>query len=74
MFLDEIARSIESFCANDKDNILSEEAGAIRFVQHLDYEYNVPTLGPLVKKVIYGIMVKNLNNIGIAIKERAEKS
>ncbi|MBC8066095.1 MAG: SRPBCC family protein [Chlorobia bacterium] len=49
-----------------------EEDGGTRFVQKLDYEYNVPTLGPLVKKVIYSIVVKNLENINEAFKKRAE--
>ncbi len=52
----------------------TEENGGTRFDQHLDYDYNVPTLGPLVKKVIYSIVVKNLNNISQAFKERAEGS
>lgn len=49
-----------------------EENGGTRFDQHLDYEYNVPTLGPLVKKVIYSVVVKNLENINEAFKKRAE--
>jgi ribosome-associated toxin RatA of RatAB toxin-antitoxin module len=49
-----------------------EENGGTRFDQRLDYEYNVPTLGPLVKKVIHGIVVKNLDAINAAFKERAE--
>lgn len=52
----------------------TEEGGAVRFDQMLDYEYNVPTLGPLVKKVIQAVVVKNLENIGQAIKARAEKA
>lgn len=50
----------------------AEEKGGVRFSQTFDYEYNVPTLGPLVKKVIHGIVIKNLDNIGTAIKQRAE--
>ena len=49
-----------------------EENGGTRFDQRLDYEYNVPTLGPLVKKVIHNIVVKNLENINAAFKQRAE--
>lgn len=49
-----------------------EENGGTRFDSVLDYEYTVPTLGPLVKKVIHGIVQKNLENILQAIKERAE--
>lgn len=50
----------------------TEEDGGTRFNQSLEYEYNVPTLGPLVKKVIYSIVVKNLENINEAFKKRAE--
>ena len=49
-----------------------QENDGTRFDQHLDYEYNVPTLGPLVKKVIHSIVVKNLENINEAFKARAE--
>lgn len=51
-----------------------EENGGTRFDSVVDYEYNVPTLGPLVKKVIYGIVVKNMENVLGAIKGRAESS
>jgi uncharacterized membrane protein len=51
-----------------------EENGGTRFDSHVEYEYNVPTLGPLVKKVIHGIVGKNLDNVLNAIKERAEKA
>jgi len=49
-----------------------EEEGGTRFDQSLDYEYNVPTLGPLVKKVIHSIVVKNLEAINEAFRARAE--
>jgi ribosome-associated toxin RatA of RatAB toxin-antitoxin module len=49
-----------------------EENGGTRFVQKVDYEYNVPTLGPLVKKVIHSIVVKNLEAINEAFKKQAE--
>lgn len=49
-----------------------EENGGTRFNTWLDYEYNVPTLGPLVKKVIHSIVKKNLENINEAFKARAE--
>ncbi len=51
-----------------------EEDGGTRFESFVDYEYNVPTLGPLVKKVIHGIVVKNLENVLNSIKQRAEAS
>ncbi|MDR3691544.1 MAG: SRPBCC family protein [Fimbriimonas sp.] len=50
----------------------TEENGGTRFDQYLEYEYNVPTLGPLVKKVIHSIVVKNLENINEAFKKRVE--
>lgn len=49
-----------------------EENGGTRFDQHLEYEYNVPTLGPLVKKVILSVVQKNLANINEAFRIRAE--
>ncbi|MEQ1822612.1 MAG: SRPBCC family protein [Fimbriimonadaceae bacterium] len=49
-----------------------EAEGGTRFDSILNYEYNVPTLGPLVKKVIHSIVVKNVENILQAIKDRAE--
>lgn len=52
--------------------VFLEENGGTRFSQVLEYDYNVPTLGPLVKKVIFGIVRKNLENIGDSIKKRAE--
>jgi uncharacterized membrane protein len=48
-----------------------EENGGTRFDQSLDYEYNVPTLGPLVKKVIHSIVVKNLEAINVAFVSQA---
>ena len=49
-----------------------EENGGTRFDQTMTYEYSVPTLGPLVKKVIQSLTRKNLEGIGEAIKARAE--
>ena len=49
-----------------------EENGGTRFDQSMTYEYSVPTLGPLVKKVIQSLTRKNLEGIGEAIKARAE--
>ena len=50
----------------------SSENDGTRFEQHLDYEYNVPTLGPLVKKVVHNIVVKNLESINEAFKSQSE--
>lgn len=51
-----------------------EENGGTRFDQHLDYEYNVPTLGPLVKKVIFNIVKNNLESVNAGFKKRAEEA
>ena len=50
----------------------SEENGGTRFDQFLDYEYNVPTLGPLVKKLILHLVKTQLESANEAIKKRAE--
>jgi uncharacterized membrane protein len=52
----------------------SEERGGTRFESVVNYEYNVPTLGALVKKVIHGIVVKNMEGVLAAIKKRAEET
>lgn len=49
------------------------ENGGTRFNQLLDYEYNVPTLGPLVKKVIHKVVEKNLNGINEAFVRRSRE-
>lgn len=51
-----------------------EEGGRTRFESVVNYEYNVPTLGPLVRKVIHGIVVKNMEGVLEAIKKRAEET
>ena len=51
-----------------------DENGGTRFDSVVDYEYNVPTLGPLVRKVIHNIVIKNMENVLEAIKGRAEKN
>jgi len=52
----------------------AEENGGTQFDQKLDYEYNVPTLGPLVKKVIHSIVVKNLEAINAAFTQKATEA
>jgi len=49
----------------------AEDEGT-RFDSVLNYDYVVPTLGPLVKKVIHSLVVKNMDNLLAAIKGRAE--
>lgn len=48
------------------------EGDSTRLTTSLDYEYNVPTLGALVKKVIHGLVVKNLESMNAAFKKKAE--
>lgn len=52
----------------------TEENAGTRFESVLDYEYKVPGLGPLVAKVVHNIVVKNVDGILAAIKQRAESS
>jgi uncharacterized membrane protein len=49
-----------------------EEKGGTRFNSVVNYEYTVPTLGPLVKRVIHALVVKNLDGVLNSIKKRAE--
>lgn len=51
---------------------LTDENGGTRFDSTLHYEYSVPGLGPLVGKVIYSLVVKNMDGVLGAIKKRAE--
>lgn len=50
----------------------STEGEGTRFDSRLDYEYVVPGLGPLIKKVVHNIVIKNMNGVLGAIKKRAE--
>jgi len=49
-----------------------EENGGTRFDSEVNYEYVVPGLGPLVKKVVHNIVIKNMEGVLGAIKERSE--
>ncbi|MBV6458620.1 MAG: hypothetical protein HONBIEJF_01753 [Fimbriimonadaceae bacterium] len=51
-----------------------EENGGTRFDSNLNYEYVVPAVGPLVKKVVHSLVVKNMDGVLGAIKRRAEAS
>lgn len=48
------------------------ENGGVRFDSLVDYEYVVPGLGPLVKGIVHGLVVKNLESTLGSIKARAE--
>jgi len=51
-----------------------EENGGTRFDSLLNYEYVVPAVGPLVKKVVHSLVVKNMDGVLGAIKRRAESA
>lgn len=51
-----------------------EDNGGTRFDSHVDYEYKVPGIGPLIYKVIHGLVVKNLDDTLQAIKSKSESS
>lgn len=50
----------------------TEEAGKVRFSSFAKYEYRVPGLGPLVAKVVHSLMIKNVQGILDAIRDRSE--
>ena len=52
--------------------VFTEEDGGTRFDSSVTYEYTVPGLGPLVKKVVHNLVIKNMEGALNAIKERAE--
>lgn len=49
-----------------------EENSGTRFESSINYEYNVPGLGLLIKNVIHNLVTKNVNGALEAIKTRAE--
>lgn len=51
---------------------LIPERDGTRFNSVLHYEYTVPGLGALVKKVVHGLVIKNMDAVLQAIKKRAE--
>jgi ribosome-associated toxin RatA of RatAB toxin-antitoxin module len=52
----------------------TSEGSGTRFESWLDYEYNVPLVGPLLQKVVHHIVQQNIDGIMKAIKARAEES
>lgn len=50
----------------------TEERDGCRFNSVLHYEYTVPGLGALVRKVVHGLVIKNMEAVLGAIKKRAE--
>ncbi len=51
-----------------------EDGDGTRFESLMNYDYSIPGLGPLVGKVIQGLVSKNLDDILEAIKNRSESS
>ena len=50
------------------------EDGKCRFASQIDYEYDIPLIGPLLKKVIERLMRDNTQRLLEAIKTRAESA
>lgn len=50
----------------------TESNGGTEFISLLDYEFNVPLLGPLVQKVVQHLVKQNLQGVLNGIKARAE--
>lgn len=50
----------------------TESNGGTEFISILDYEFNVPLLGPLVQKVVQHLVKQNLQGVLNGIKARAE--
>lgn len=53
---------------------LTEEAGSTRFSSTLNYEYEVPLLGALVKKLIHKKLEQNVQMILDGVKAKAESA
>ncbi len=51
-----------------------EEKGGTRFSSRLEYEYNVPLLGSLVKNLIHKKLEENVKMVLEGIRRRAEES
>lgn len=52
--------------------LFKPNATGCEFITFLDYEYNVPLVGALIKKVIHHIVEQNLKGVMMAIAARAE--
>src|SRR5579871_3521896 len=48
------------------------DAGRTRFISVVDYDFNVPMVGPMVKGLVKKLMTENLQSTLDAIKRRAE--
>ncbi len=52
----------------------AEQDGAVRFDSVIDWQYDVPLIGPLIKNLIAAKMQENAEKVLTAIKERAEQT
>lgn len=52
--------------------LFEESAGGTRFTSVLDYEFNIPLLGPIVQRVVQHLVKQNLQGVLNGIKARAE--
>lgn len=50
-----------------------ERDGGVRFESTINWEYDVPLIGPLIKNLIASKMKENAENVIQAIKERSEE-
>jgi ribosome-associated toxin RatA of RatAB toxin-antitoxin module len=48
--------------------------GGTRFSSVVDYEYDIPLIGPLIKGLIFKKMGENVDRLQAALKERIERS
>jgi ribosome-associated toxin RatA of RatAB toxin-antitoxin module len=68
----QISGEYQSYCG--LWTFTSEGDNRSKFTSAIDYEYDVPLIGPLLKKVIARLMSDNTQRLLEAIKTRAEQS
>lgn len=50
------------------------EANGTRFLSRVDYEYDIPLIGPLIQKLIFKKMGENVDRLQAALKDRIEQA
>ena len=48
------------------------EAGGTKYTSVIDFEYNIPLIGPIIKSLVAKLMKQNVDNMLNAIKAKAE--
>ena len=48
------------------------EGGGTKYTSVIDFEYNIPLIGPIIKSLVAKLMKQNVDNMLAAIKARAE--